>query len=46
MIRHLQQENSRIADDERLIKQYQEETEKMRTQIEEIKTRCVCVCDH
>lgn len=38
MIRHLQQENSRIADDERLIKQYQEETEKMRTQIEEIKT--------
>ncbi|GAB6019030.1 Vacuolar protein sorting-associated protein 11 [Chamberlinius hualienensis] len=38
VIRQLQQENGRIAEDERLIKQYRDETERMRSQIDEIKT--------
>ncbi|XP_023235262.1 vacuolar protein sorting-associated protein 11 homolog [Centruroides sculpturatus] len=38
LIRHLEHENNRIASDKRLIKQYREETEKMRNQIEELKT--------
>ncbi|XP_072041834.1 vacuolar protein sorting-associated protein 11 homolog [Amphiura filiformis] len=53
IIRRLQQENDQIADDERLIKQYREETEKMRTQIEEMKTNAkifqvskCSVCNH
>ena len=37
--RRLQQENDQISEDERLIRQYREETEKMRNQIEELKTR-------
>ncbi|XP_064651834.1 vacuolar protein sorting-associated protein 11 homolog [Lineus longissimus] len=36
--RRLQQENDQIAEDERLIKQYSVDTEKMRSQIEELKT--------
>ena len=38
IIRKLQSENDQIAEDERLIKQYQEDTEKKRMQIEELKT--------
>ncbi|XP_071804394.1 vacuolar protein sorting-associated protein 11 homolog [Asterias amurensis] len=38
IIRRLQQENDQISEDERLVKQYREETEKMRVQIEEMKT--------
>ncbi|KAH3841675.1 vacuolar protein sorting-associated protein 11 homolog [Dreissena polymorpha] len=38
IIRKLQTENDQIAEDERLIKQYQEDTEKKRQQIEELKT--------
>ncbi len=37
--RRLQQENDQVQEDERLIRQYREETEKMRNQIEELKTR-------
>ncbi|KAG8192364.1 hypothetical protein JTE90_029095 [Oedothorax gibbosus] len=36
IIRYLQKENEQIAEDERLIKQYREETEKMRNQMEEL----------
>ena len=39
MIRRLQKENAQINEDERLAKQYQEETVKMRQEIEELKTR-------
>ena len=39
IIRKLQSENDQISEDERLIKQYQEDTEKKRQQIEELKTR-------
>ena len=39
IIRRLQQENDQIAEDERLVKQYRDETEKMRIQMEEMKTR-------
>ncbi|EDV22408.1 uncharacterized protein TRIADDRAFT_28801, partial [Trichoplax adhaerens] len=39
MIRRLQKENAQISEDERLAKQYQEETIKMRQEIEELKTR-------
>eukprot|EP00057_Strongylocentrotus_purpuratus_P007251 XP_011661725.1 PREDICTED: regulator of G-protein signaling 3 [Strongylocentrotus purpuratus] len=53
IVRRLQQENDQIADDERLIKQYREETKKMKSQIEEMKTsakmfqvsKC-SVCNH
>ncbi|XP_070533237.1 vacuolar protein sorting-associated protein 11 homolog [Ptychodera flava] len=53
IIRRLQQENDQINEDERLIKQYKEETEKMRNQIEELKSsakifqvsKC-SVCNH
>ncbi|XP_069106820.1 vacuolar protein sorting-associated protein 11 homolog isoform X1 [Argopecten irradians] len=38
IIRRLQLENDQIAEDERLIKQYREDTEKKRAQIEEMKT--------
>ncbi|XP_015915607.2 vacuolar protein sorting-associated protein 11 homolog [Parasteatoda tepidariorum] len=38
IIRYLQKENEQISEDERLIKQYREETEKMRNQMEELKT--------
>lgn len=38
IIRYLQKENDQIAEDERLIKQYREETEKMRNQMEELRT--------
>jgi len=38
IIRRLQDENEQIAKDERMIHQYQEDTEKMRNQIEELKT--------
>uniref|UniRef100_A0A2C9MAP2 Vacuolar protein sorting-associated protein 11 homolog n=1 Tax=Biomphalaria glabrata TaxID=6526 RepID=A0A2C9MAP2_BIOGL len=38
IVRHLQLENDQIAEDERLIKQYREDTEKKRTKIEELKT--------
>ena len=38
VIRKLQNENDQIAEDERLIRQYQEDTEKKRQQIEELKT--------
>ncbi|GFQ99030.1 vacuolar protein sorting-associated protein 11 homolog [Trichonephila clavata] len=37
IIRYLQKENEQIAEDERLIKQYREETEKMRNQMEELR---------
>ncbi|XP_074656340.1 vacuolar protein sorting-associated protein 11 homolog [Tubulanus polymorphus] len=51
--RRMQLENDQISEDERLIKQYKTETEKMRKQIEEINTsakifqvsKC-CVCKH
>ncbi|XP_019628396.1 PREDICTED: vacuolar protein sorting-associated protein 11 homolog [Branchiostoma belcheri] len=36
--RRLQQENDQIQEDERLIHQYRQETEKMRSQIQELKT--------
>ncbi|XP_071483682.1 vacuolar protein sorting-associated protein 11 homolog [Diadema antillarum] len=53
IVRRLQQENDQIAEDERLIKQYREETRKMKSQIEEMKTsakmfqvsKC-SVCNH
>ncbi|XP_041361621.1 vacuolar protein sorting-associated protein 11 homolog [Gigantopelta aegis] len=38
IIRRLQLENDQIAEDERLITQYREDTEKKRAQIEELKT--------
>ncbi|XP_022091158.1 vacuolar protein sorting-associated protein 11 homolog isoform X2 [Acanthaster planci] len=38
IIRRLQQENDQITEDERLVKQYREETEKMRRQMAEMKT--------
>lgn len=38
IIRRLQMENDQIAEDERLIKQYREDTDKKRAQIEELKT--------
>ncbi|CAG2230700.1 PEP5 [Mytilus edulis] len=38
IIRRLQLENDQITEDERLIKQYREDTEKKRAQIEELKT--------
>ncbi|KAK3611536.1 hypothetical protein CHS0354_016470 [Potamilus streckersoni] len=38
IIRRLQLENDQIAEDERLIRQYREDTEKKRKQIEELKT--------
>ena len=38
IIRRLQLESDQIAEDERLIKQYREDTEKKRAQIEELKT--------
>ena len=38
IIRKLQAENDQILEDERLIKQYQEDTEKKRQQIDELKT--------
>ncbi len=37
--RRLQQENDQISEDDRLIRQYREETERMRNQIDELKTR-------
>ena len=36
--RRLQQERDQIEEDERLIRQYREETEKMRTEIEQLKS--------
>ncbi|XP_077990077.1 vacuolar protein sorting-associated protein 11 homolog [Glandiceps talaboti] len=53
IIRRLQQENDQISEDDRLIRQYKEETEKMRNQIEELKSsakifqvsKC-SVCNH
>ena len=38
IVRRLQMENDQIAEDERLIKQYREDTEKKRNKIEELKT--------
>jgi len=38
VIKRLQQENEQIAKDERMIRKYREDTEKMRGQIEELKT--------
>lgn len=38
IVRRLQQENEQIAKDERMIRKYREDTEKMRGQIEELKT--------
>ena len=38
--RRLQQEQSEIEDDERLIAQYRQETDRMRAEIDELKTRC------
>eukprot|EP00795_Rhopilema_esculentum_P008547 gene8547-14548_t len=38
IVRRLQDENEQMAKDERMIRQYQEDTEKMRNQIEELKT--------
>jgi len=38
VIRKLQSETDQIAEDERLIKQYREDTEKKRHQIDELKT--------
>ncbi|XP_005091075.1 vacuolar protein sorting-associated protein 11 homolog isoform X1 [Aplysia californica] len=38
IVRRLQMENDQIAEDERLIKQYREDTEKKRSKIEELKT--------
>eukprot|EP00794_Sanderia_malayensis_P012216 gene12216-13473_t len=38
IVRRLQDENEQIAKDERLIRQYRDDTEKMRNQIEELKT--------
>nr|XP_006822187.1 PREDICTED: vacuolar protein sorting-associated protein 11 homolog [Saccoglossus kowalevskii] len=53
IVRRLQLENDQIAEDERLIKQYKDETQKMRSQIEELKSsakifqvsKC-SVCNH
>ncbi|WAR00818.1 VPS11-like protein [Mya arenaria] len=53
VIRKLQSETDQITEDERLIKQYQEDTEKKRQQIEELKTtakifqnqKCA-ICNH
>ena len=39
--RRLQQERDQIEEDERLVRQYREDTERMRNQIEQLKTRCV-----
>lgn len=41
IIRRLQLESDQILEDERLIKQYREDTEKKREQIEEMKTTYV-----
>ncbi|XP_046856298.1 vacuolar protein sorting-associated protein 11 homolog [Xenia sp. Carnegie-2017] len=41
IIKRLQQEDEQIAEDERLIRQYREETEKMRNQIKELKTSAI-----
>lgn len=38
IVRRLQQDNEQVFEDERLVRQYREETEKMRAQIEELKT--------
>ena len=38
IIRRLQQENEQIAKDERMIRKYREDTEKMRVHIDELKT--------
>lgn len=38
VIKRLQQENEQIAKDERMIRKYREDTDKMRTQIEELKS--------
>ncbi|XP_022253825.1 vacuolar protein sorting-associated protein 11 homolog [Limulus polyphemus] len=38
LIRYLQQENDRISENERLIRQYREETQKLRNQMEEMRT--------
>lgn len=39
IVRRLQQENDQIAEDERLIEQYREETKIKRSEIEEMKSR-------
>lgn len=41
IIRRLQQENDAIAEDERLIKQYKEETERTKAHVEALKTKLV-----
>lgn len=41
--KRLKLEQEEIAEDERLIAQYRQETEKMRTQIEQLKSRLVHV---
>ena len=38
IVRRLQQENEQIAKDERMVRKYREDTEKMRGQIDELKT--------
>ncbi|KAG1669413.1 Vacuolar protein sorting-associated protein 11 [Nymphon striatum] len=40
MIRHLNEENDQITEDERMIQQYRDETIKIRQQNHDIKTRC------
>lgn len=39
IVRRLQLERDEIEENERLIRQYREDTEKMRNQIEQLKTR-------
>lgn len=41
IIKRIQQEDEQIAQDERLIRQYREETEKMRSQIKDLKTSAI-----
>lgn len=39
IVRHLQRERDEIEENERLILRYREDTEKMRNEIEQLKTR-------
>lgn len=39
IVRHLQRERDEIEENERLILKYREDTEKMRNEIEQLKTR-------
>ena len=41
LVNKLQRESQQIEDDERKIRQYREETAHLRSEIQELKTRCV-----